>query len=205
MLDLSKTALLLIGFQNDYFSEDGALHGVVEKAAKENEVLPNTVRLLDAMRHTQAPIINLPIHFSADYSELSNPVGLLATIRDLGAFRRDSVGGETIPEVVDLGDRVQQLTGKTGFNAFIGTRLDETLKELGVEDILLTGAVTSICIDSTGRAAAELGYGVHVLQDCTTGRTTIEHEFYCESIFPLYATVEGSSSYLGTDSASEAA
>jgi nicotinamidase-related amidase len=46
--------------------------------------------------------------------------------------------------------------------------------------------VTSLCIDSTGRAAYERGYDVTVLSDCTSGRTPAEQQFFCENVFPLY-------------------
>ena len=74
-------------------------------------------------------------------------------------------------------------------NAFSNTELGATLEARGIEEVVLAGVVTSICIDSTGRAAAERGYRVSVLEDCTAGRTDFEQEFYCGSIFPLYARV----------------
>jgi nicotinamidase-related amidase len=46
--------------------------------------------------------------------------------------------------------------------------------------------VTSLCIDSTGRAAYERGYNVTVLSDCTSARTNAEQDFFCTSVFPLY-------------------
>jgi hypothetical protein len=30
---------------------------------------------------------------------------------------------------------------------------------------------------------------VHVLSDCTAGRTQYEQDFYCSEVFPLYANV----------------
>ncbi|RME36395.1 MAG: isochorismatase family protein, partial [Deltaproteobacteria bacterium] len=57
------------------------------------------------------------------------------------------------------------------------------------EDVVLAGVVTSICIDSAGRAAHERGYRVHILEDATAGRTQTEQDFYCREIFPLYAEV----------------
>ena len=63
------------------------------------------------------------------------------------------------------------------------------LQELGVEHVILCGVVTSVCIDSTGRAANELGYKVTVLSDCIAGRSATEQDFYCEDVFPLYAEV----------------
>ena len=47
MNDLSKTALLLIGFQNDYFSPDGILYQVVEESSRVTGVVNNTLALLD--------------------------------------------------------------------------------------------------------------------------------------------------------------
>jgi nicotinamidase-related amidase len=46
--------------------------------------------------------------------------------------------------------------------------------------------VTSLCIDSTGRAAYERGYNVTIVSDCSSARTDTEHEFFCENVFPLY-------------------
>lgn len=185
----TKTAILLVGYQNDYFAEDGILHKVIEANAAENRVLDNTLELLDQYSDTDALFINLPILFSPDYHELQNPAGLLALIKEVGAFRRNTTGGAVSPEIMSLGDRVQHLEGKTGFNAFLGTKLETTLKENGVDHVILAGVVTSVCIDSTGRAAAELGFSVTVASDCSAGRSQTEHEFYCENIFPLYAEV----------------
>ncbi|MDG1490433.1 MAG: cysteine hydrolase [Planctomycetota bacterium] len=200
-----RSAILLIGFQNDYFSPDGAMHSVIEQNARENDVLANTKRILDASVSQDLPIINLPIHFSPDYEELGQPTGLLAAIRDAGAFRRDTKGGETIPELLEYGDRIQHLKGKTSFNAFLGTNLDEHLRRSGVEHVIVTGVVTSICIDSTARAAAEQGFAVTIVRDASAGRNETEHEFYCESIFPLYAEVIGTKDLLDHEADSQIA
>ncbi len=191
-----RSAILLIGFQNDYFSPDGAMHSVIEENARQNDVLANTQRLLGAFRDTVTPFINLPIHFSPGYEELARPTGLLAAIRDAGAFRRDTEGGKTIPALLEYGDRIQHLTGKTSFNAFLGTNLEEHLHDAGIEHVIITGVVTSICIDSTARAAAERGFAVTIVRDASAGRNETEHAFYCESIFPLYAEVVGTEDLL---------
>ena len=76
MHSATRTALLLIGFQNDYFAPDGAMNAVIEENARENDVLENTGRILSALSASDAPIINLPIHFSPTYEELVRPTGL---------------------------------------------------------------------------------------------------------------------------------
>ncbi len=74
--------------------------------------------------------------------------------------------------------------------------LNTVLSDNQVENIVLAGAVTSVCIDSTGRSAADRGYQVFVLSDCTCGRSKFEQEFYCNQVLPLYATVLTSGEFM---------
>ncbi len=183
----SNTALILIGYQNDYFAEDGILKSVVEESVGANNVLANTEALLDVATGTDTLIIETPIIFTEDYRELVNPVGILEAIKNVGAFKAGTKGCETIPLIKKYGDRILTVPGKRGLNAFSNTDLDALLQKNGIESVALAGTVTSICIDSTGRAAHERGYAVNILSDCTAGRTTFEQNFFCENIFPLYA------------------
>jgi len=187
--ELNKTAIILIGYQNDYFAADGALVGALEDAEWRVEMLANTVKLLESVSDTEALLISTPIVFTPDYEELLEPTGILKAIVDVGAFKEGEVGSETIKELTDFGGRIQEIPGKRGLNAFSNTGLNEELEARGVTDVVIAGVVTSICIDSTGRAAHERGYRVSILKDCTAGRTSFEQDFYCENIFPLYANV----------------
>lgn len=162
---------------------------MIEEPGRISTVLANTLALIERLKSTSAQLISTPIIFTPDYSELVEPVGILKAIKEAGAFMRGTKGGETIPEFLAFGDRILEIHGKRGLNTFSNTRLDETLQERRVTDVYLAGAVTSICIDSTGRAAFENGYNVHVLSDCTAGRTPLEQSFYCNTIFSLYAEV----------------
>jgi len=185
--DARKTALVLIGFQNDYFADDGILTDALEDAPWRRAMLKNTERMLDGLVASPMLIVSTPIVFTPDYRELSEPTGILEVIKDVGAFKEGQAGAETIAEIARYGDRIQEVPGKRGLNAFSNTQLDALFREHAIDDVVLAGVVTSICIDSTGRAAHERGYRVSVLRDCTAGRTAFEQDFYCEKIFPLYA------------------
>ena len=185
-MDAQTTALILVGYQNDYFAPDGILRGVVEEPKRVDTVLANTLRLVRLLAATPATIISTPIVLSADYRALANSVGILDTIKKSGAFKAGSVGAEDIPELAEFGDRVLCVRGKVGFNAFSGTALETVLAERGIRHVLVAGMVTSLCIDSTGRAAYEHGLNVTILSDCTSARTPSEQVFFCEQIFPLY-------------------
>ena len=193
-MDPSTTALVLIGYQNDYFANDGVLHSVVEDSTE--DVLSNTLTLLKALEPTDVLIITTPIIFTPDYSELTEPVGILKLIKEVGAFKADTMGAQTIPEIHKFGERIVEVPGKRGLNAFADTNLDSILKNRGIIDVVFAGAVTSICIDSTGRAAFERNYRVTQLSDCTSSRTSVEQTFYCNNVFPLYASVTDSKGLL---------
>ena len=188
-MNFSTTALLLIGYQNDYFSPDGILHGVIEESLHANDVLSNTINLLDQLKGESLLIISTPICFTANYEELENPVGILKAVKEAGAFKVGTEGAETIGELKQFGDSIVEVPGKRGLDAFSNTELNEILQNHGVEDVVIAGVVTSVCVDTTGRSAHEQGYRVAVLSDCTAGRTSYEQHFYCENIFPIYSEV----------------
>jgi nicotinamidase-related amidase len=185
-MESQHTALILIGFQNEYFSPQGTLYGFLMGASK---VLANTVDLVERLRSTPLLIVDTPIIFTSDYSELVEPTGILKAIKELGAFKAGTRGSETLREVQRFGERIVEIPGKRGLNAFSNTDLDDLFKRRGITTVALAGVKTSLCIDSTGRSAYEKGYKVLILSDCTAGTDDFEHKFYCEKIFPLYADV----------------
>jgi nicotinamidase-related amidase len=194
---MKKKALVLIGFQRDYFDKNGILHNVVEESLQTFNVLENTVNVVEYLKGSEDYlIISTPIVFSKDYFELKDPIGILSTIKDVGAFKSGEPGCETIDSIASFGDSILTIPGKQGLNAFVNTELEDILRKNNIEDVVLAGCVCSICIDSTGRSAAEKGFNVTMLSDCISSRTTFEHEFYMENVFPLYAEVKTTSTFL---------
>jgi nicotinamidase-related amidase len=124
-----------------------------------------------------------------NYRALANSSGILDKIKEVGAFTAGTPGAETIQEFKQFGDRITYITGKEGFNSFQNTNLGETLREKGIKQVWVAGMVTSLCIDSTARAAYENSYEVSIVSDCCSARTPLEQAFFCENVFPLYAQV----------------
>lgn len=195
-MDAKHTALVMIGYQNDYFAQDGILRSVVEEPGRVDEVLDNSLDLVRALVDKGATVVSTPIVLHADYRAMASPGGILHTMKEVGAFAAGSKGAENIKELDQFDTHINYITGKVGFNAFANTELDTLLKEKSIRHVLICGMVTSLCIDSSGRAAYERGYDVTIVSDCTSGRTATEHEFYCQSVFPLYGTARTSDDLL---------
>jgi nicotinamidase-related amidase len=56
---------------------------------------------------------------------------------------------------------------KYSYDSFIGTDLDEHLKTHGVKTVVIMGGYASVCVESTARTAAQLGYNTFVPADLT--------------------------------------
>ena len=141
-----KTALILVDIQNDYFPNGRMeLVNMTQAAAVARQ-------LLDKFRKMNAPIIHVQ-HIST---------------HDGATFFLPDTDGANINEVV------KPLPGepvviKHSPNSFLNTNLHELLKTLGIDTITICGAMTHVCIDSTARAAFDLGYKAIVISDaCAT-------------------------------------
>lgn len=185
----SATALVLVGFQNDYFGDGGALRGGIADTEVPARVLATTVSLLDRLAATDTCIVAAPMVFAPTYADLVDPVGALAAIKARDAFRVGTDGVGLADALRRFGPRMVTIGGRHGLSAFADTTLDADLAAREIRDVVIAGALTCVSIDATGRAAYERGYRVTVLSDCTMGRTRSEHRLFCERIFPLYAEV----------------
>ena len=195
-IDPARTALLLIGYQRDYFDTDGALYSVIEESTRASGTLENTESLLSGLTDSPSTIVSTPIVFSETYNELENPIGILKIIKDVEAFKVGTPGAETIDMISAYGDRILEIPGKKGFDAFSNTDLLQTFKDRGINRVVFAGAVTSICVNATALRAFDEGFDVIMLSDCISGRTAVEHEMFCNEIFPLFTEVLGHKEFL---------
>ena len=76
------------------------------------------------------------------------------------------------------------LVTKQRVGAFIGTSLDEALRQRGVTQVFMTGVATSHGVESTARAAYDLGYNVVLVVDAMTDLDPNAHRNSVEKVFP---------------------
>jgi len=140
------TGLIIVDVQNDYF-RGGAMELVgMEDAASQCS------KLLDAFRAAQLPVFHIQ-H--------------LSTRPGAGFFVPDTPGCE-------IHESLQPLAGEAYItknfpSAFRETDLQQLLQMSDIDELVICGAMTHMCIDTTVRAAFDLGYRSHLLADaCAT-------------------------------------
>ena len=139
-------ALVVVDIQNDYFP--GGAHPLQgPEAAAEH-----ARRLLDAFRGTGRPVF----HMQHVWDE-----------PDALYMRPGTPGIEINGSVAPDGD--EPVIQKTFPNSFLQTDLEARLREQGIEQLLVCGMMTSMCVDATVRAAVDLGFSTSVAHDaCAT-------------------------------------
>jgi nicotinamidase-related amidase len=80
-------------------------------------------------------------------------------------FRSDRPGNEIKDEVKPMGD--EPVIGKNVNSAFIGTDLEERLRDAGIDEVVIVGMATDHCISTTARMAGNLGFKTVVVSDAT--------------------------------------
>ncbi len=144
-----KTAVLVIDMINDFVTG-------VFKNERAEKIIPNVMRLINFVREK-----NIHVVYVGD-AHLPN------IDTEFDVWPQHAVAGTWGAQVVDeikpeKGDFVLQ---KRRYSAFHGTGLDQLLKELKVDTLILTGVVTDICIQHTAADAFFRGYKIIVPEDC---------------------------------------
>jgi nicotinamidase-related amidase len=187
MFDPKKTAVVLIEYQNDFTSENGALHGGVKGVMESNHMLENTVEVVQKAREAGVTIIHAPITFEKGYHEITDhPYGILKGVVDNNAFVKGTWGAEIVDVLKPQpGDIVVE--GKRGLDTFASTNLDFILRSRGIETIALGGFLTNCCVESTMRTGYERGYQVITLTDCTAALSEEEQKLAVEKNYPMFS------------------
>jgi ureidoacrylate peracid hydrolase len=186
-LDPSKTALVMIEFQNDFTSPGGSLHEAVRGVMESTHMLDNAVDAVTRARALGATIIHTPISFTEDYHELSpQPYGILKGVVDTNSFRKGTWGAEIVDVMApQSGDLVVE--GKRGLCGFASTNLDFILRSRGIQNVALGGFLTNCCVESTMRTAYEKGYNVITLTDCVAATSEEEHRNAIAKDYPMFS------------------
>lgn len=141
-----KQALILVDIQNDYFPGGRMELAEMEKTSRNAK---QTLALFRAK--------NLPVFY---IQHISNRKG--ATF-----FLPETDGIEIHSSISPKSD--EHIIQKHFPNSFRDTSLKDMLQRLNVEEVIICGAMTHMCIDSTVRAAFDLGFHCIVLSDaCAT-------------------------------------
>lgn len=150
---MTKYGLLIIDVQNDYFSGGKWFY----MNPKRPFIIFNNLSMTLNQKIYLSFIFNISI-----YSQI------------LHFFEKGTDGVALHSELSLQDDSV--IIEKHFPNSFFQTKLQATLDQLEVDTLVITGMMTHMCVDSTTRAAAELGYNPVLIHNATATRNLAFNE-----------------------------
>jgi nicotinamidase-related amidase len=181
-LEPKKTALVLVDLQGAIAARDTAPY----KAA---DVIARCAKLAETARSAGATVFYVHVligefaHRITDEQRPPMPAQLPP-----GAT-------EIVPEAgMQPGDI---LIAKRQWGAFEGTSLDQQLRRKGIDTVIMGGIATNMGVESTARAAQDIGYELIFAEDAMTSMTADMHEFSVKKIFPRMGRVRTTDQIIG--------
>jgi nicotinamidase-related amidase len=170
-LELSTTALLIIDMQRDFMEPGGFGETLGNDVSRLASAVPPIASVLAAARGMGMLVVHtreghLPDLSDAPPAKVERGAPSLR-IGDPGPMGRILIRGEAghdiIPELYPLDSEI--VIDKPGKGAFYATELGDVLEKYGIENLLVCGVTTEVCVNTTVREANDRGYRCVVISD----------------------------------------
>lgn len=171
---MSNRAIVLIEFQRQW-TDPGLYNWLIRSQLDSRAVLDNARRLVQAARKHGTRVIHAPLVIDPAHKQ-----GWLAHLTLGKVFTKGTPRAELSDGLYEGTDLL--VRGRTRFDAFAGSDLEELVRAGGIDHLYFCGITTEYCVAMSMRTALRLGFESTLISDCTATRNhriqrRIEREF----------------------------
>jgi len=181
VLQREGTVVMVVDMQNDFVNTDGKLY--VGNSVR--KIIPNIQRTLAKARETKVPVV-----YTQDWHRKDDPEFKVWPAHCV----EGTVGAEIIQPLKPASEDF--VVRKKSYDPWFETELEELLRRLKIQTIVVTGTVSNICVLHAVAGATLRGYESVVPVDCTASLNDVDQEFAIRQIVLLYKGVLATSELL---------
>ena len=172
-LNAERTAVIAVHCQGDIVSQEGAFAPFFHDEVKRRGVIEKLRGLLGAARHVGLHVVYTRVAFAPDYSNLVPNSPLLQGVQQGGSLKDGNVLADIVEPLAPApDDTVITHTSVGGMTP----ELQELLSERDIDTLLFAGVATNVSVESTARAAVDLGYKVFLVEDACSAASPEAHQ-----------------------------
>ena len=178
------TALVVIDMQHQFCSTGGLSDSVGLDITYTRAIIPSIQLLVNRYRELNWPIIHIRQGFLPDLSDIPPslywraPKGSEPIVGKHGPLGRILIRGEKgheiIPELVP--HEGEFIIDKPGIGTFAHTKMENLLRERGINRLIVTGCTTEMCVHTFIREANDRGFSCLLVTDATASFEPDIHE-----------------------------
>lgn len=185
--DPRRAALVIIDMQRDFCDPMGYMGRRGGDVSAARALIPRIAGIRKAARAAGMRVIytreghhpdlgDLPPSKRAKTRRAGAEIGSAGTLGRL--LVRGEAGWDIVEELAPASD--EAVLDKVGTGAFYATELEHRLRMQGIDQLILVGVTTGVCVSTTAREASDRGFNVLVLSDCCAEPESRMHEIALE-------------------------
>ncbi|PPR78982.1 MAG: Peroxyureidoacrylate/ureidoacrylate amidohydrolase RutB [Alphaproteobacteria bacterium MarineAlpha2_Bin1] len=185
---LSRTALLVVDMQNGFLGENGGMAKLGFDSKLLQKAIPGCVELVQIARQKNTPVIFTQYLYEKDFRDGGIQVEeIFPGIKEVGLCAIGSHDSLIIDELKPKTSEI--IIEKNRPSSFYSTRLETYLRSQKINNLVICGVTTNICVETTARDSAQRDFGTYVVSDAVAEVDDFRHTISLKALEHMFAKI----------------